>query len=130
MEKLMKNKHNYYKRMTAVITLAVTGVVLGPSGVFAGTAAEGIQDGLKSTESAAGGSDLNQSIDTVVGILLFLIGVIAVIAIIIGGIRYTTSNGDAGQTKAAKDTIMYAVIGLIVAIMAYAIVRWVVDVFV
>jgi glucose uptake protein GlcU len=62
--------------------------------------------------------------------LLFLIGVIAVIAIIMGGIRYTTSNGDASQTKAAKDTILYAVVGLIVAIMAYAVVSWVIRVFV
>lgn len=77
----------------------------------------------------AGGVTFQSGIGTITNILLFLIGTIAVIAIVIGGIRYTTSNGDASQTKAAKDTILYAVIGLIVAIMAYAIVRWVVDAF-
>jgi hypothetical protein len=49
--------------------------------------------------------------------------------IVLGGIRYTTSNGEASQVKGAKDTILYAVIGLIVAIMAFAIVNFVVDQF-
>lgn len=94
---------------------------------FASTASQ-IQGGLNNVGGGSGGN-LQDGIQTVINLLLFLIGIISVIAIIIGGIRYTTSNGDAGQTKAAKDTIMYAVIGLIVAIMAYAIVRWVVNVF-
>jgi multisubunit Na+/H+ antiporter MnhB subunit len=54
---------------------------------------------------------------------------IAVIMIVIGGIRYTTSNGDSSQVKSAKDTIMYAVIGLVVAILAYAIVNFILSAF-
>ncbi|MFZ1360796.1 MAG: pilin [Candidatus Saccharimonadales bacterium] len=73
---------------------------------------------------------LEDQIKTITNVLLFLIGAIAVIMIIIGGIRYVTSNGDANQTKAAKDTIMYAVIGLVVAILAYAIVNFVITAFV
>lgn len=96
---------------------------------YANNAASQIIGGTDKT-GQQGGVTLDQGVETVVNLLLFLIGIIAVIAIIIGGIRYTTSNGDAGQTKAAKDTILYAVIGLIVAIMAYAIVRWVVGVFI
>ena len=61
-----------------------------------------------------------------VNILLFLAGAVAVIVIIIGGIRYVMSSGDAGQVQSAKNTILYAVIGLIVVIMAYAIVNFVV----
>jgi hypothetical protein len=61
----------------------------------------------------------------VVNLLLILIGIISVIMIIIGGIRYTTSAGDAGQTKSARDTVIYAVAGLVVAIMAFAIVNFV-----
>lgn len=52
-------------------------------------------------------------------------GIVAVIIIIIGGIRYTTSNGDASQTKSAKNTILYAVVGLVVIIMAAAITQFV-----
>lgn len=68
-------------------------------------------------------------ITIVINILLFVIGIIAVIMIIVGGIRYTLSNGNASSTKEAKDTILYAVIGLIVASMAYAIVNFVVGAF-
>lgn len=68
-------------------------------------------------------------ITIVINILLFVIGIIAVIMIIVGGIRYTLSNGNASSTKEAKDTILYAVIGLIVAMMAYAIVNFVVAAF-
>jgi hypothetical protein len=49
--------------------------------------------------------------------------------IIYGGIRYTTSAGDSSHVKAAKDTILYAVVGLVVAILAYAIVNFVVGAF-
>lgn len=61
--------------------------------------------------------------------MLFVLGIIAVIMIIVGGIRYTTSAGDASRVKAAKDTIMYSVVGLVVAIMAFAIVNFVVGAF-
>lgn len=72
---------------------------------------------------------LENGIKNVVNVLLFILGAIAVIMIIIGGIRYTTSNGDASNIKSAKDTILYAVVGLVVAILAYAIVNFVVDAF-
>ena len=62
---------------------------------------------------------------TVVNVLLFVIGAISVIMLIIGGIRYTVSAGDSGNVTAAKNTIMYAIIGLVVAFLAFAIVNWV-----
>ena len=61
----------------------------------------------------------------IVNIMLTILGILAVIMIIFGGIRYTTSAGDASRVKAAKDTIMYSVVGLVVAILAYAIVNFV-----
>lgn len=66
---------------------------------------------------------------TITNVLLYIIGAVAVIMLIIGGIRYVTSGGDATQVKTAKDTILYAVIGIIVAILAYAIVNFVVGSF-
>ncbi len=59
----------------------------------------------------------------IINLLLFLAGAIAVIVIIIGGIRYITSTGDAMRIKQAKDTILYGIVGLIIAIFAYAIVN-------
>lgn len=62
---------------------------------------------------------------TVVNIMLFIIGAICVIMLIWGGIRYTTSAGNSASVTAAKNTIMYAIIGLIIAFLAFAIVNWV-----
>lgn len=62
---------------------------------------------------------------TIVNVLLFIIGAISVIMLIFGGIRYTVSGGDSGAVTSAKNTIMYAIIGLIVAFLAFAIVNWV-----
>ena len=53
-------------------------------------------------------------------------GIVAIIAIIIGGLRYTVSNGDSSGIQAAKNTIMYAVAGLVVVIAAAAITDFVI----
>lgn len=73
--------------------------------------------------------EASKMIVNVINILLYIIGVIAVIMIIIGGVRYTVSNGNASQIKEAKDTIIYAVVGLVVAMVAYGIVNLVVIAF-
>jgi len=62
---------------------------------------------------------------TIVNVLLFVIGALSVVMLIWGGIRYTTSGGNSSSVTAAKNTIMYAIIGLVVAFLAYAIVNWV-----
>lgn len=72
------------------------------------------------------GASVEVGLKQVVDVLLFLIGAISVIVIIIGAIMFTVSAGDAGRAKKAKDTILYAVIGLIVAITAFAIVNFVI----
>lgn len=79
-----------------------------------------------SCSAGGGGPTLNRLIENVVNILLFIIGAVAVVMIIIGGIRYTTSNGDQAQVTSAKNTILYAVVGLVVAAAAYAIVGFVI----
>jgi len=63
---------------------------------------------------------------TVVDILLFIIGIVAVIMLILGGIRYTVSGGEAKAVESAKNTILYAIIGIVVAFLAYAVVHWVI----
>ncbi len=73
-----------------------------------------------------GGGGLFSVIRSIIQVLLIIAGIIAVIMIIIGGIRYTTSNGDQADVKAAKDTILYSVVGLVVTIAAYSIVTWVI----
>lgn len=64
-----------------------------------------------------------------VNIFLFAVGALSVIMLIWGGIRYTTSSGDSNKVTAAKNTVLYAIIGLVVSILAWAIVNMVIDKF-
>lgn len=83
-------------------------------------------DGIGGNEAGRGAGAFTKTIEGVINVLLFIIGAAAVIMIIIGGIRYVVSGGDQGAVTGAKNTILYAVVGLVVAIMAYAIVNFVV----
>jgi hypothetical protein len=67
----------------------------------------------------------NGVITSILNFMLFIVGILAVIMLIFGGIRYVTSTGDQTRVTAAKNTIMYAIIGLVVAILGYALVTWV-----
>lgn len=71
-------------------------------------------------------TDVNNIFKTIVNVLLFVVGIIAVIMIIISGIRYTASAGNANSVAGAKNTLLYSVIGLVVAIFAYAIINFIV----
>jgi len=85
-------------------------------------------DNVTRTCKPVGGNvDLWKTIQTIINVILAVVGVIAVIMIIIGGIQYTTSAGDPGKVKKAKDTILYGIVGLVIALAAFAIVNFVLD---
>lgn len=73
------------------------------------------------------GTQVAVVIKNVIGILSFLVGLVAVLMIVIAGFRFVTSNGDAATAKSARETIIYAVIGIIITVMAYAIVNFIID---
>ncbi len=64
--------------------------------------------------------------ENIINYFLYAIGVAAVVMMIVAGIQMTTSAGDPGAVKKAKMTLTYAIIGLVVAILAYAIVNFVI----
>jgi len=64
---------------------------------------------------------------TVSNTLLFVIGALSVVMIIVGGIRYVISGGKEANVTKAKNTILYAIIGLVVALLAYAMINFVLD---
>ena len=68
-------------------------------------------------------------VGTLVNVLLFVVGGLSVIMIIVGALLYVTSQGDTSSVTKAKNTILYAVIGLVISILAYAIVNWVFHLF-
>ncbi|MBQ1373423.1 hypothetical protein IIY66_01300 [Candidatus Saccharibacteria bacterium] len=70
--------------------------------------------------------NLEESIIGIINAIIGVLGIVAVVVIIIGGISYMTSSGDAGKVKKAKDTILYGVIGLVICVLAFAIVNFVI----
>ena len=92
-------------------------------------------DGLQLTTSPNAGScaasgegaeeGLNSLIADIINIFSVIVGIVAVIMIIYGGFRYITSGGDSGNITTAKNTILYAIIGLVIVARAQFIVRFV-----
>ncbi|MEK9195824.1 MAG: pilin [Patescibacteria group bacterium] len=72
-------------------------------------------------------SKLNTLINNIVNILSVIVGVVAVIMIIYGGFRYITSGGDSGSVTTAKNTIIYALVGLVIVALAQVIVKFVLN---
>jgi hypothetical protein len=114
--------------ITFALLLGFGGAVLAPA---SNVSAINVFDQCANNSSAAvckaKGDTIGPMIQTVINILLYILGMTAVVMIVIGGIRYTTSNGDSSAIKSAKDTILYSVIGLIVAILSYTIVNFVIS---
>lgn len=73
-----------------------------------------------------GGPQLDNLIKSVISVLGIMVGIAAVIMIMVGGFRYVTSAGDSGAIATAKRTIIYAIIGLVVAALSQFIVRYVI----
>ena len=118
--------------LTLTSRLAALSVIVYGVMNHAAYAISGIQNGANS----ARGSDQPLSLfgadgtfSTITNVLLYIIGAIAVIMIVIGGLRYVISGGDSKNITAAKNTILYAVIGIIVAILAYAAINFVIGSF-
>lgn len=87
-----------------------------------------IIDGINAARGTAMPADLFGAggvITSITNILLFVVGALAVIMIIIGGFRYATSGGDSKAVSAAKNTILYAIVGLVIAFLAFAAVNFV-----
>lgn len=98
-------------------------VLADPVDVFKGDACKG----NTSVCGTSGSTGVYTILRNVVNILLTIGGIIAVIMIIVGGIKYTTSTGDSSSVNSARETIIYAVVGLVVSIMAFAIVNFVLN---
>ena len=80
--------------------------------------------GNLSDQFSAGGS-LETIVKRIINIAMTVLGVVCVIMLIVGGYNYTMSAGDASKVTKAKNTILYAIIGLVIALLALAIVNFV-----
>ncbi|MDO4712981.1 MAG: pilin [Candidatus Saccharibacteria bacterium] len=106
----------------------MVGVVLSP--LMASPAQAQISDGLAAAKTdEMTKKDPKDIVTQIINIMLYIIAILSVIMLIWGGIQYTTSGGDSNKVTSAKNTILYSIIGLVVAIFAWAIVNWVVEQF-
>jgi len=121
---------NIFKKATvAAVTLLV---LLAPAGAFA-QSSEAARQVCQGVGQAAGGAacgtgtgpTLSGVVTTAVNFLSLIVGIAAVLVIIFAGFRYITAAGDSSRINGAKDTLLYAIIGLIIAISAQVIVRFV-----
>lgn len=72
------------------------------------------------------GQSIENTVGNIIQAVIGILGLACVVIIIIGGIGYMTSSGDAGKVKKAKDTILYGVIGMVICILAFAITTFII----
>lgn len=118
-------KLSYHLLPMALLFVTAVMAMLAPASVLASP----VTEAREGATAAGAQDDLNANILVVTNILVFIIGVAAVIMIIIGAIKYTTANGDQSAITSAKNTIIYSIVGLILAIMAGGIVNFVLNQF-
>lgn len=127
-------KKNIKKTMLGLLALPV--LVLGLS-VFTTTfqpaTANAAQMTISEGANTAKSEDQQESLDgdtgvftTITNVMLFLVGAISVIMLVVGGIRYVVSGGDSSAVQSAKSTILYAIVGIVISLIAYAVVRFVI----
>ncbi len=115
-----------------VMILAValcSGVALLTSSVYAdGSVCDGgLDEDLKDAAGCNEGDKIEDKLSNIFGPVFGIVGIIAVGAVIYGGFLFMKSNGDPGKAATARHVIMYAIVGLIVAVLAAIIVRFVVE---
>ena len=114
--------------MAGVLTLASVLMLTLPVSAVTCPAGTNRQGSSASTLAECNIENDNSLIPTILNIIQVTIGVLALVAVIViifAGVQYTTSAGDVGKVKKAKDSILYGIIGLVIAILAFAIVNFV-----
>ncbi len=97
----------------------------GGEGGGSNGAAKKAMEGFESVNTVGAETNLQSSIGTILTVVYSIVGIVAVVMVILGGISYATSQGDAGKLKKGKDTILYGIIGLIIVLLAFAITNFV-----
>lgn len=115
-----------------IIASIVLGAILGvvaliptPAYAFDLSISDGADSarGIDQATSLFGASGI---FTTITNVMLFVVGAISVIMVVIGGLRYVISGGNSTNITAAKNTILYAVIGMVISILAYAMINFVI----
>lgn len=128
----MKNTNKLGLATFGLVTLAGAGLITPvafPALPAQATVAQEVQDGFNQAGGSENNTDLMSYVKSIINVMLFIVGVLSVIMIIFSGIRYVTAHGDKAQVESAKNTLIYSVVGLVIAIVAWAIVQFVFNLF-
>mgnify|MGYP000986349469 FL=1 len=111
-------------------TIAFVGLLgvssLAAASLLTSDASAQVSSGINAaTTSEMQGKSVNSTVGSIVNVLLWVVGILSVTMIVWSGFKYITSAGDTSKLASAKSTLIYAVVGLIIAILAYAIVTFV-----
>lgn len=109
---------------TLGLLIAIGAVFLLPSDASAYSLYEGIKaaHGVGQPTVLFG---MNGIFTTITNVLLFVVGALSVIMLIVGGLRYVISGGNNTAVTAAKNTVLYAIVGLVIAFLAYAAINFI-----
>lgn len=120
------------KKHLKVATIAILSVffltaTITAAPAFAAGACESGVDAVKTAAGCDGSTNaLPTAITSILSAIIGVAGLVSVVYIIIGGVQYMTSSGDASKTEKAKKTVLYACIGLIICALAFVIVNFVI----
>ncbi len=115
----------------ALLVLGMGFALAAPAAVSADDAKSVVCDsigaGTDCSKDPSNGTNVNNLVKLIINTLSLLIGVVAVIMIMVSGFKYITANGDANKVSSAKNTLIYALIGLVVAALAQVLVQFVLN---
>ena len=127
MNKIINNFKTYIVATILVFGFAL--VALPAHGAAAGTASKSAAceaiGGTGGSNCSAGGADIDGLVGTIIDIISVVVGIMAVIMIIVAGAKFITSCGDANKVSSAKNSLLYAIIGIAIVALAQVIVRFV-----
>ena len=118
-------------KISSLIILSILGIsIFANTPVFATNnicSNSSVSDEVKAAAGCGGTTGtLDSALTSILNAIILIMGIVAVIFIIIGGVNYITSSGDSNKVKKAKDTILYSVIGLVICALAFVIVNFVI----
>lgn len=114
----------------SIVTLAVAGLMAfsHPAVSFADTKSDVCGGAaIAGGDCSSGTNGLTNTIRNIVNLFSVIVGIVAVIVVIVAGFRYVTSGGDSSKVAGAKNTLIYAVVGLVIVALSQSIVRFVLN---
>lgn len=133
MTRIMQNNSMRYIGGLLFVMFLMTSLLVattGAQGAFGGSKEEACKGAALDDQGKCNGEaskTLDNTLKNVINVFSVIVSIAAVIMIIVGGLRYVLSGGDSGRVGSAKNTIIFALVGLLFVAIAQIIVRFVLN---